>query len=189
MLISGGVDSISAAFWLKNNFKKDFEAIHFNHRVQKANREMVAKVTKFCCDNGIKLKIITRTGTGDNSENGLRQWRLSKLKEIGGDFVTAHHSGDAMESYLMNCINGTPEYVPIPVFSNFTNFTIHHPFLLTPKRDFVSFAQANGLFRYIAEDPTNKDLKMRRNWVRNMIGAMEDKGIGLEKVVKKKFYM
>jgi tRNA(Ile)-lysidine synthase len=189
--VSGGIDSIGAAHWLKHSYYKNFSILHCNHRVQDINDEMRDSVRQFCIDNKIAYDCYFRTdGEFPNiSENGLREFRLSVMKMIGGKFLTAHHLNDACENYLSNCFHGNPEYKPIQEFSKFNGFSIYHPFLKTTKQDFIDYANENDLMKYVVEDPTNKDTKYKRNWIRNVIvPEINQRDLGLEKIVLKKFY-
>jgi tRNA(Ile)-lysidine synthase len=190
VLVSGGVDSIAAAHWLKYVYRKDFDVLHFNHNVQNANHEMEDSVRRFCSDFGLNCVSIFNTQGGSNwTEASLREWRLSHMRELCGSYVTGHHLNDAVENYLTNCLSGTPEYKPISELTNFPTFSIYHPFLTTTKAEMISYVERMKLLEYIVTDPTNDDTKYRRNWVRNIIIPEIDKrNIGIETVVKKKFY-
>lgn len=197
-MVSGGVDSIAAAHWLKFNYRKKFKIIHFNHKVQAINDFMHTTMYGFVKDFFdldkyrvmVRLERDTPAFFKDTSEDGLRKWRHHKLEGLGGTYVTAHHLNDAVENYLMNCLHGNPEHQPIPWNTYFLgNFTINHPFLQTPKRDFIAYAKENDLMKYVVEDPTNNDNGPKRNWVRNVIiPEINDRNLGIETVVRKKFY-
>jgi len=197
-MVSGGVDSIAAAHWLKFNYKKDFTILHFNHKIQAINDFMHSTMYDFVKDFfdvheyrvEVRLERDTPALFKDTSEDGLRKWRHHKLEGIGGNYVTAHHLNDAVENYLMNCLHGNPEHTPIPWNTYFMgNFTIYHPFLQTPKRDFINYAKENDLMKYVVEDPTNNNNQPKRNWVRNVIiPEINNRNMGIETVVRKKFY-
>jgi len=194
LLISSGIDSVCAAHWLKFQYRKDFALLHFNHQVQTVNYDMGNAVLNFAYDFDFGVNIISRKMTQpaflDTSENGLRQWRHHELAKLSGNFVTAHHLNDAVENYLMNCLQGTAEHKPISWFTQFSGFSIYHPFLLTTKQDFIDYAHANDLMKYVVEDPTNHDLSNNRSWMRQkLIPVLDERELGLEKIVKKKFYM
>lgn len=188
--VSGGVDSIAAAHWLKYSYRSDFTILHFNHNVQDCNNQMEDAVRRFCVDFGLNCVSIFNTYRDPAyTEKGLRDWRLQHMAELGGNFVTGHHLNDAVENYLTNCLTGTPEYKPIQEVTSFQSHTIYHPFLTTTKDEMVEYVQRKELSEYIVEDPTNKDIKYRRNWVRNVIVPELDKrNVGIETIVKKKFY-
>jgi len=189
LLVSGGVDSVVACVWLKKVYRKEFEVLHFNHNIQESNRFMESSVLSLCKDLNINISVIFKPKGGDVSENSLRAWRLSNLKSIGGNFITAHHMGDVKENYLSNCIKGHGGHVPIAKHTDLNSYTkVYHPFLLTNKDDFVEYAKNEKLRRYIVEDPTNTSMCHTRNWIRKMIGEMEDRGLGMEKMIRRNFY-
>lgn len=189
LLVSGGVDSIAAAHWLKFSYRADFSILHFNHNIQPANADMETAVRAFCRDFNLPCVSFYNTDYGRYTEKDLREWRLSVMSEMGGNFVTGHHLNDAVENYLTNCLAGTPEYKPITEVTSFPSHKIYHPFLTTTKADMVLYVEQKELSQYIVEDPTNKDIKYRRNWVRNVIVPELDKrNVGIETVVRKKFY-
>lgn len=190
-LVSSGIDSIAAAHWLKHNYHKKFDILHFNHRVQAINDEMRNQVREFCIDNKIHYDCYFRTDSEfpDTSENGLRKFRLDVMRSIGGRFITAHHLNDACENYLDNCFKGCPEHKPIKEFTKFDGFSIYHPFIKTTKQDFIDYVESNDLMKYVVVDPTNSDTKYKRNWIRNtIIPELNNRNLGLETVVLKKFY-
>jgi tRNA(Ile)-lysidine synthase len=190
VLVSGGCDSIAAAHWMKFCYRKSFKLVHFNHSVQDANDDMMGSVRKFCDDFDIGGVVYFRNTSEytDTSENGMREWRLHELDGIGGNFITAHHLNDAVESSLMLMMKGTPEYSPIPWKSEFPNFTISHPFLRTRKKDFIRYAEENDLMKYVVEDPSNSDERITRNWIRNTIIPQFNERVNLESVIRRKFY-
>lgn len=194
-LVSGGVDSIAAAHWMIHNYRRKCKILHFNHKVQPANEEMYENVWRFTLDFRTGGRFINRDldeepAFKDTSEAGLRAWRQYKLRGLGGNFMTAHHLNDAVESYLMNCFSGTPEYQPISWNTMFIDsHTLWHPFLYTPKRDLIHYANENNLMQYVVEDPSNKDNSPKRNWIRNVIvPELDGRSMGIETIVRKKFY-
>jgi len=192
LLISGGVDSVVIAHWLKVRYRKHFKLLHFNHQVQEANSLMEQKVTQFSKDFSFDdFCVVTRKDVycKDLSENGLRQWRLERLREEGGSFVTAHHLNDVVENYLSNCLKGCPEYRPINEITKFNTFTLFHPFLKTRKKDIIKYALNNDLMQYVVEDPSNNETIFMRNWIRNKLAReIYDRNLGIEKIIIKKFY-
>jgi tRNA(Ile)-lysidine synthase TilS/MesJ len=189
-LVSGGVDSIAAAHWLKTKFRRDFDVLHFNHSGCAINDRMEESVKRFCDDLNISFTCIKRDKEQftDESEGGFREFRLFHLTKRGGDYVTAHQADDAEEQYLMNCFNGVPQYIPIkPVWSE-PPVGIYHPFLLVRKNELNDYlVGVKGLATYLCEDPTNSDPNhCRRNWIRNIIiPQLREQGIVLHNHVRK----
>jgi tRNA(Ile)-lysidine synthetase-like protein len=190
MMVSSGLDSIAAAHWLKHHYHKKFTIVHFNHSVQHLNDKMEHFVSEFGKDFDIECHYEYRWHSkwSDTSENGLREWRLSEMKKIGGKFATAHHLDDCVENFLQRTFSGNPEHKPIKEFTQFDGFSIYHPFLKTTKEDFINYVNDNDLLKYVVEDPTNKETTCNRNWLRNVVIPEISTRINLQSVVRKKFY-
>lgn len=187
--VSGGIDSLAIAHWLKYKYRIPFNIIHFNHNCQDINDDMERSVFLFAYEHGIPMDSYKNYTQSDHSENGLRQWRLEMMGKIGGDFITGHHLNDAVENYLMNCFHGKPEHKPIQEKTVFPSFQIFHPFLKIPKKELREYAQNNDLLKYVTEDPSNTNTKFKRNWIRNVIiPELMERDMGIETIVRKKFY-
>jgi tRNA(Ile)-lysidine synthase TilS/MesJ len=191
-LVSGGVDSISAAHWLKYKYrcKQEFDILHFNHACSSINDKMEESVKRFADFINVPCKIIKRDKEQfpDESEGELRKFRFFHLTKIGGNYVTAHHANDCEESYILNCLNGVPQYIPIKPYWCEDPIGIYHPFLLIQKKKLNEYMEnVEGLKDYLCEDPTNSDpTHCRRNWIRNVIiPELRKQGIVLHNHVKK----
>jgi tRNA(Ile)-lysidine synthase len=186
--VSGGVDSVSAAYLL---YKKGFNIsiFHFNHNISLQNEFMENSVRRFADDLNIPAVFITRTGKLSNGslEGACRDARFKAYSELDSDIIVNHHLDDCVESYVMNCFKGHPQYIPIPIHTVINDkVSIHRPFMLSSKQKFIDFASHSDLDKYIVEDQTNKDAEIcRRNWVRNTILPEISKKVSLEKVVRK----
>ena len=196
ILCSSGVDSISAShfYFKKIKDRYGFHGIrHFNHNLRDQNNLMQISFEKFAEEQNIpritypysNLLEIT-----DNSEDGLRQARLSFIKEYMDDsiIITGHHLDDATESYMMNVLRGKEGYLPIPFITEVGSNLIVHPFIFTKKIDFIQYAERNDLLKYVVEDETNSITKgSRRNFIRNeVLPLIRREKMGLDTIVKKK---
>lgn len=185
--LSMGADSVSGFFYLLNK-NYDVHPIHFNHKLRDQNDIMENKFIELC-ENINKNPII---GYGKNlkTEAECRNARINFYKKEckNSTIITAHHLNDYVESYLLNCFRGNPYKKSFSLSSDFKDFSIIHPFLLTRKKDFNQFLERNNLLNYIVEDETNKIIKgSRRNWIRQIIiPEMKNNKISLEKFAKKK---
>lgn len=180
LMVSGGVDSIVMAHYFINKVRKDdIMAYHFNHKLRPQNNKMEKKVVSFCKDFDIKLHIDQATNIEKNfakREGDLRRMRFAYIRSYNTIAITAHHSDDAVESYIRNAFEGHAEYLPIP-FATEMNCYMHagtsvvaHPFLFNRKKNFTEYAEKNDLMKYVEEDDTNKIVKgSRRNMIRNLI--------------------
>lgn len=184
---SMGVDSVSALFWLKSK-GYNITPLHFNHNLRAQNGTMHEKFLELCAFLNIEGK--SEIGINLNTEADCRNARLSFYSRTAqnGTIITAHHLNDWVESYILNCFRGHPNHTPIEFVSNFENFKLIHPFLLTRKKDFKQYLERNGWTKYVVEDESNKIIKgSRRNWIRNgIIPEMTKQKLSLEKFAKRK---
>lgn len=189
VLVSGGIDSIAAAHWLKYSYYKNFKIVHFNHNVQPINVQMEESVRRFCVDHNFEIITYHNVRYDRFTQADLRKWRLEEMSKLTGNFVTGHHLNDAVENYIANCLTGTPEYKPIAEVTQFYDFAIYHPFLISTKAAMSEYVVKENLETYIVEDPSNSKSKYRRNWIRNVIiPELDSRDIGIETVVRRKFY-
>lgn len=192
--VSMGIDSLAIYHWLKNR-GYNVSPIHFNHKLRPQNDIMLQK---FC---GVfpygkygYPEILCKTEHDCREERFKFFRKLTTKGEWSGHndtppniIVTGHHLDDYVESYLLNCFRGQPEYKPISLETNFTSFKIIHPFLLTEKKDFIEFVVRNRLMDLIVSDETNNEIKgSRRNWIRNrIIPELTSQSISLKKYCKR----
>jgi tRNA(Ile)-lysidine synthase TilS/MesJ len=185
--VSMGVDSVAALFWLRS---KGYNVIplHFNHNLRAQNGTMQERFLDLCKDFNFQ----GRFGIGYDlkTEADCRNARLDfyAREAGGGTIITAHHLNDWVENYLLNCFRGHPNHTPFELVSEFPNFRIIHPFLLSKKIDFKQYLERNGWMKYVVEDETNCITKgSRRNWVRTaIIPQMEKQKLSLEKYAERK---
>jgi len=110
-------------------------------------------------------------------------WRNERYRFLSMyDFpvITAHHLGDAVETWIFNSLHGNPRIMP------YKRGNVIRPFLITPKQELVDWVQRRGLSW--CEDESNNDLKYMRNLIRHKI-VPEAFLInpGLDTVVKKMY--
>lgn len=187
---SAGVDSVAITHFMMNHYgiKNMF---HYNHNYQEVNESMEASARLFSKDFNMNL-IFGKCDKKLKSESEYRNARLNSIINKCDEFtlITGHHLNDAVESYLLNCFRGNPEYTPIPLETSFGVFKRKiHPFLLIPKVDMIKYVCKNNLEKYVVEDPSNKVSKgSRRNMIRNeILPILERDQIGIETIVKKRY--
>lgn len=187
---SGGVDSLAIAAFLKIRYPKiDLTCFHYNHNLREQNEIMADSVFTFCKDFGIKWNSEYRVGDTKTDEATLRWLRYKAMSGLGY-VITGHHLDDACENYMFNCLNGVPEYLPIPLVTEYKDFdlTVIRPFILNEKEEFHAFVKKYNLKKYVVEDETNTDEQYRRNWLRNnLLPQISEKGYTLKTIVKKRY--
>ena len=190
--VSGGVDSISALYFLR---KRATCAFHFNHKLRPQNDLMEESVRKFCDKFNIDLIVCDANDYPIDYkyglEHGARMSRYTALKNtISLPTVVCQHLNDCVESYLMKTLEGKKYKYLMPPITLWDSFIpVIRPFLLTRKEAFRSYCQKNNLIEFIVEDETNYTKEGRRNFIRNkLLPVVEEEFNGLETIVSKIIY-
>lgn len=186
---SSGVDSVAVSHFLKFRYNKEITLLYYNHNLRKQNYDMQDKAEEYANEYGFKYVIGKRKKSNHNHEADLRKDRL-KFFEQFGQVILCHHLNDAVESYLMNCFKGCPEYLPIkPISVINEKLILYRPFILEQKKKICNYVKDNGLEKYVEEDETNYDIRHQRNFIRHCILPLtyEREEINLETIVKKKY--
>jgi len=184
--VSMGIDSVAGYLYLRNK-GYDLIPIHFNHKLRPQNDIMEEKFIELC--KATNSNPIVGYGKNLNTESECRDARLNFYNEnANGTIITAHHLNDWVESYLLNCFRGHPNKEPFNLISEFPNYKIIHPFLLSRKIDLQEFLDRNNYKHYTTEDETNSSVKgSRRNWIRKqIIPEMSRNKLSLEKFAKRR---
>ncbi len=188
LAFSGGVDSLTAAhFWRR---KKNVTLCHFNHGCEYSN-QIEEECRQRADDLGMPITVGHIKGEcapGQSLEDFWRRQRYAFLySESGNDVVTVHHLNDTIETWVWSSLHGEPKLISPSQDIEYKgkNNTLHRPFLLTPKRNLVSYAERHGLVP--VTDPYNDDLHLTRNYIRtNVMPHVLKVNPGIEKVIRKK---
>jgi len=193
LALSGGTDSIAAAYFLKQK-GFPFVAVHVNNKFILQDDEIANKVENFCKSISVPYSILTTKEKYEkgSKEDFCRKVRYDLLRSFAKKYnynyiCTAHHLDDCVESYFLNFLKGTPEYIPIQFYCKYPEVSVFRPFLLNKKIDFVDYLEYNDLTKLVMEDELNSDSTLMRNWSRNVVlPTIVKKYKGLHKVVFKK---
>lgn len=188
LAVSMGADSVAALFWMRWK-GYDLTPLHFNHNLRAQNGIMHERFFRLCEKLGLEGRSdVWVRGVGTEAE--CREARLDFYSKAakGGSIVTAHHIDDWIESYLLNCFRGHPNHHPFELQSDFPDFRILHPFLLTRKSDFEEFLERNGWGEWVVRDESNSSTSgSRRNWIRhNIVPEMTAQKLSLEKYARRR---
>lgn len=176
---SGGVDSVAAAAILSE--WRDVTLLHFSHTDHAAVDEL--KVVSELAYQ-LNVPLITGYQTRDQKEgNTEAQWRNARyawFHSLDMPVVTGHTLDDAVEWYLMTCLRGRGEFMPLE------NQNVIRPFLLTDKEKLTNYVKERNLSWW--EDPTNHDPEFGlRSRVRvDLIPAALKCESGLKNMVKRR---
>ncbi len=176
---SGGVDSVAAAVILSE--WRNVTLLHFSHSDNVADKE-IEVVKKL--SNRFSIPLLTKSQDKSQSPgNSEEQWRVARYEWFNSfdtPVVTGHTLDDAVEWYLMTCLRGRGEYMPIE------NNNVFRPFLFTEKKFLIQYAESAGLEWF--EDPGNADpeFSLRSNVRKNLVPAALLCEPSLKNMVKKR---
>lgn len=178
---SGGVDSVAVSDFLLNG-KREVHLAFFHHGTKTSDdAEKFAK--EFARQRQVTLsigRIANEKPVNESMEEYWRNERYRFLSMYDYPVITAHHLGDAVETWIFNSLHGNPRIMP------YKRGNVIRPFLITPKQELIDWAQRRELAW--CEDESNNDLKYMRNLIRHKI-IPEALVInpGLDTVVKKMY--
>jgi tRNA(Ile)-lysidine synthase len=178
---SGGVDSVAIVDFLLNG-RKQIDLAFFHHGTETSNLAHQF-VVEFAKTRNLKLKVgyISRQKLPEESmEEYWRNERHSFFSTFKDPVVTAHHLDDAIETWIFTSLHGESRLIP------HSSGNVIHPFLVTPKSEFISWCKRKKLLWM--EDESNGDLRFMRNLIRHKIVPEALRvNPGLHKVIKKKY--
>lgn len=168
---SGGIDSTIMAS-LMVEIRKIYNLIigfaHINHQSHNKSE----KVEKFCSQYSLDKDVVFHShilfiDSQRNFESCARKQRYTILNNIAEKYsyqfiLTAHHEDDQLETMYMKKIDGGDWISQIGIRERMGK--LRRPFLNISKKEINEYAKDNDIFWI--EDPTNKDLNIRRNNIR-----------------------
>jgi len=170
---SGGVDSMAILHWMAQGGRMPYVIIHVHHNTGQYADDALAFVTEaykhYCFDLFVK-KVTGVPPEGESKEAYWREQRYALFQEVLDDtgkkypIVLAHNLDDCVEQYIMKTVLRPGKDLIIPY--NGPSNTIR-PFRTWRKDKIIDYAKRNNI-KWI-DDPSNKDIKFLRNWVRNIL--------------------
>jgi len=172
--VSGGVDSMAALLCLNNNksfgYSFGVRAIHINHGTRSTQALDEKSVHDYCSHLGIDLIVETLDGldVDRNFEQNARLARYEVFKKHlkkNEVLVLGHHIDDSFEWSMMQSLRSSSlkGQLGIPV----RNGKFIRPFMSVTRKQIENYAKAYSIA--FIEDPTNKDSKYERNFIRNEV--------------------
>jgi len=181
---SGGIDSMSVLRFLRKPIKNGLiGAVHINHGTPHA-QEAERFVKSFCKMTHIPLmsyKIPNKPPDGKSKECWWRNQRYSCFNNVIGSapIILAHNFDDCLEEYLM-CTMVRDFRGTIP----YNHGRCVRPFRLWKRKDIETYAERESVL--FIEDPSNENVKFKRNYIRKHIVPHALKiNPGLYKIVKR----
>ncbi len=169
LCVSGGADSL-ALFQVMKDLPIKIQVFHAHHGPGENfhfRNQACQFVQEICRKEKITFHSI-RSSVEMKSENEFRNFRRNFLKEWmiknpDSVIVMAHHFQDLLETRLMRLIRGTG---PAGLQSmKIWNAPVFRPFLETDSSILKIFLNENKM--KWCEDPSNKNTKYFRNWIRH----------------------
>jgi len=181
---SGGADStaLRVAFHeLGSRLEGGLHAIHFNHGLQTVANDWQAHCLKFCEQRNIPLHIEQlelNLQEGQSPEEQAREQRYAAVELLLGKdevYLTAHHADDNAETFLLNLMRGSgmDGLAAIPPLRKIGKGWVARPLLDFHRQDLENFLRERNISWL--EDPSNQDLSIDRNYVRNELFPELDK--------------
>ncbi len=171
---SGGLDSSVLAHALAGA-DRPVVAVHIDHALQAESADWSRHCRAFAGALGIEFryrKVEVQLESGKGPEASARDARYAALHaELGqGDWLlSAHHQEDQAETLLLNLVRGSgPAGIAgIGVLRRFGPGWLVRPLLYFERADLKAYADAHAI-EWI-EDPSNKDKRFDRNFLRHEI--------------------
>lgn len=175
--LSGGLDSIFllnvAAAWFADRAEGVVSALHINHQLQAAARDM-AEQSRLACDLlGIPLtQVSIDVDAGKSLENEARKARYRAFEQHlgpGDCLLMAHHADDQAETVLFRLVRGTGVrgLAGMPQSRPLGAGRLCRPLLGMPRSEIEGLARQWALQWF--DDPTNEETGYDRNYLRHQV--------------------
>ncbi len=171
--VSGGRDSMALVHVLKNQ-RPDLKLIaaHVNHGLREGSDDDADFVEGMMARWEIPFESYKprKSKKAGNLEEWGREKRYEffdklRKKHHSEHVVTAHHQDDDFESMLLAFLRGTRVKGMSGMLFNREH--VYRPLLFTPRKDINDYVEYHEI--HFREDPSNKDEKFARNFLRNKI--------------------
>lgn len=187
LALSGGLDSTVLLHAMVRLSPGALRAIHVDHQLQPAAAAWAAHCGRLCRQFAVPL-LVCRVNVSTIGDEGLeaaaRRARYDALGEAlaaGEVLLTAHHRDDQVETLLLHLLRGTgvAGLGGIPRLTAFRDGRMLRPLLDLPRTALLEYAQGAGLDW--VEDPSNRDLRLHRNFLRHeVLPLLRDRWPGLD---------
>ncbi len=182
--VSGGQDSMALLTLfedIKDVHNWQIYVWHGDHQWHSKSSIYAQELKSFCNNKKIKFYSDKAPFIDVSTEEKARNWRYEKLYDAANKvlekdevannvyILTGHTSSDNAETFLLNLARGSnyKGLTGIPNKRLFNDFYIVRPFLHFSRADTLKICEQLKIPIWI--DPTNSDLKLKRNIVRKKI--------------------
>ncbi len=176
LALSGGRDSVVLLHCLQKYARSHtLRAVHIDHGLHPESAQWAKTCVRICATLAVPLqvcKVVVARDSGLGLEAAARDVRYAALSAAlapGELLLTAHHRNDQLETLLLQLLRGAGVHgiAAMPAYACRDGSTIIRPFLDVSVAAIRDFADAQAL-QWI-EDPSNQDLSLDRNYLRQEI--------------------
>ena len=191
--VSGGVDSLSLAFFLKClslDRKIKVFYYHVDHGLRENSDKQAEQLFNILNKVGIKIEILKWTGSKPNSniQKIARDNRYGLIfkkmcKNNVKNLLVAHHKNDSIENFLIRLIRGSGLEGLSSFHSKhiiYKDKNIFRPLLSFNKKDLEYVTKS--VFKSFIEDRSNYEKKYQRSRIRGILSKLETEGFNLSKM-------
>jgi len=174
---SGGVDSMVLAHALvrARDSLAGLRLAHVDHGLQPASQDWARQCAEVAREWRVPYAVLRariKRRRGESPEAAAREARYTLLAQAmmpGEVLVTAQHRDDQVETVLLQLLRGAgvAGLAAMPAIASFGPGRIARPLLDVTRAEIVAAARAAKL-RWI-EDPTNRDPRFARNYLRHHV--------------------
>ena len=162
--LSGGVDS-SVLLHSVRKFTPNVRSLFINHNQQDSNslQKSAEKFAEIMNVEHTSLETELELGASETKMREARYQLLFNNLKSDEILLLGHHHDDKIETFLMNLFRGTRLKGLLSIKQKSQN--ILRPFIDIKKASIIEYANQHDI--RFAEDMTNKDNSVLRNWLRN----------------------
>jgi tRNA(Ile)-lysidine synthetase-like protein len=182
---SGGLDSsvlLTGLAMLRDQHRCHLRALHVNHGWTEDAKVWESACARYAHTLGIEFRVtrLSRPSAKKlSTEAAARRQRLEWFAQVAGPgepVLTAHHSDDQAETFLLRLMRGagTRGLGGMQFEREFKGMLVLRPLLGLSRADLQTWAQTQGLSPI--EDPANTDTRFDRNFARHEISRCWSRG-------------
>lgn len=178
LALSGGLDScvlLHLLAELRSQLPHELHAIHVHHGLQPDADSWQVHCEQLCQEYRIPLQTVQlklAVNNGESLEAAAREARYQALAANMGEgdlLLTAQHQDDQAETLLLQLLRGSGPagLAAMPALAGFGQGWLARPLLSFSREALEAYAKEHQL--EWREDPSNRDLRFDRNFIRHQV--------------------
>ena len=191
--LSGGLDStvlLHALAMLRESLSVPLSALHIDHGIHADSARWGEHCQRLCDELSVPLQRV-RVELGCQRADGLegtaRKARYRAFEEALGEgamLLSAHHRDDQAETLLLQLLRGGGVHgmAGMPRWRPLGRGLLARPLLEVSRAELLAYANAHGL--HWIDDPSNRDTRLERNFLRHeLLPLLAQRRAGVSKVL------